>query len=391
MNDTSHRILMVDDDVNVLDGFRRTLARRYALTVAQGGRAALDILRTGGPFAVVVTDMQMPEMNGVEFLEQARAVSRNSVYMMLTGNADQQTAVDAVNRGKIFRFLNKPCPPEQLVGALVAAIAQYDLLTAERVLLRDTLTGTIKVLTEALTLTDPEAAAWMTGVVRNMAALTEAIGAPNEWRFSMAARLSLVGLVALRDTDDGDPLGEDSLRDCAACGAKLLRHIPRIQSAINIVSRQREAGPLPSPIDPHHPESGETLGARLLRLSVDIERAAHGRIELDDLLKELDADPSPAAKTLGGVCRKLLSESAASVTPRARTRREMVMVSGLRPGMRVEADVLSKSGDRRLFLAKGAELNDVTIERLRKLSRTMQIESRVEVSWVEEDAASAAA
>lgn len=391
MSDSLHRILMVDDEMNILDGFRRTLGRRYALSVAQGGAAALGMLKSGATYSVVVTDMQMPGMNGVEFLEQARGLSRNSVYMMLTGNADQQTAVEAVNRGKIFRFLNKPCPAEQLVGALDAAIAQYDLLTAERVLLRDTLTGTIKVLTEALTLSDPEAATWMTGVVRNMAALTEAVGAQHEWRYSMAARLSLVGLVALRDTDDGDPLGEDSLRDCAACGAKLLRHIPRIQGAINIVSRQREAGPLPASIDPHHPEMGETLGARLLRLSVDIERAVHGRIELDQLLRELEADPSPAAKILGGVCRKLLAESAAALTPRARTRREMVMVSGLQPGMRIEADVLSKSGDRRLFLAKGAELNDVTIERLRKLSRTMQIDSRVHVSWVEEESANAAA
>lgn len=69
---------------------------------------------------------------------------------MLTGNSDQQTAIDAVNEGNIFRFLTKPCPPEMLAGALHAGIRQYQLVTAEKELLEKTLRGSIKVLTDVL-------------------------------------------------------------------------------------------------------------------------------------------------------------------------------------------------------------------------------------------------
>lgn len=105
----SNRILFVDDDPNILKGFQRNLRKHYDISVADSGQTGLELIANSEPFAVIVADMQMPRMNGVEFLAQTRKISPDSVRIMLTGNADQQTAIAAINRGDIYRFVNKPC------------------------------------------------------------------------------------------------------------------------------------------------------------------------------------------------------------------------------------------------------------------------------------------
>ena len=128
----STKILCVDDEENVLTGLQRTLRKQFPIDIAVGGAAGLQRLERDGPYAVVMADMQMPEMNGIEFLKKAQAAAPDTVRLMLTGNADQKTAVDAVNDGHVFRFLTKPCDPPQLTSALEAALKQYRLITAER-------------------------------------------------------------------------------------------------------------------------------------------------------------------------------------------------------------------------------------------------------------------
>ena len=115
---TSDAILVVDDDSHVLSSFRRQLGDRFNLTTVQSGNEAIDRVQRAceakKPFAVVICDMRMPGIDGVETLEEIRTVSPNTVRLMLTGNADQQTAIDAINRGQIFRFYTKPFPLDQL-------------------------------------------------------------------------------------------------------------------------------------------------------------------------------------------------------------------------------------------------------------------------------------
>src|SRR5690242_16009264 len=149
------KILFVDDEPNVLDAYQRSLRKRFTIDTALSGDLALTCLSQKGPYAVIVADMQMPGMNGVEFLTQAQQRAPDSVRLMLTGNADQKTAVEAVNKGHIYQFLNKPCPPEMLLLALNNAIRQYQLVTAERELLEKTLNGSINMLTGILASTEP--------------------------------------------------------------------------------------------------------------------------------------------------------------------------------------------------------------------------------------------
>src|SRR5690606_29178283 len=131
----------VDDEQPLLNGLRRRLGSFYHLVTASSGDAALQELQSNGEFAVVLTDMRMPGMNGIQFIQQARTLAPDTVYMMLTGNQDQATAIKAVNDGQVFRFLNKPCEHEHLRQAIDAGIVQHRLVTAEKVLLHQTFTG----------------------------------------------------------------------------------------------------------------------------------------------------------------------------------------------------------------------------------------------------------
>ena len=151
----SSKILFVDDEPNVLEAYQRNLRKRFAIETATSGEQALGLMSQRGPYAVVVADMQMPAMNGVEFLIQAQQRAPDSVRLMVTGNPDQKTAVEAVNQAHVYQFLNKPCPPDMLALALDNAIGQHQLITAERELLEKTLNGSINVLTGILASAEP--------------------------------------------------------------------------------------------------------------------------------------------------------------------------------------------------------------------------------------------
>jgi serine phosphatase RsbU (regulator of sigma subunit) len=127
-----HKVLFVDDDPKVLAGIRRQLRKKIPIETVESASAGIEVIGTQGPFAVVVTDYCMPGMNGIEFLARVRQAAPETIRMLLTGSADLHAAIQAVNQGNIFRFLTKPCSPEQLVEAMESGIKQYRRTRRER-------------------------------------------------------------------------------------------------------------------------------------------------------------------------------------------------------------------------------------------------------------------
>lgn len=154
------RILFVDDDANVLKSFRRMLGRDFEVVTAPSGPAALEIMDGAEPFSVIVSDLKMPGMDGIEFLSRAREVDPDAVRMVLTGFANQQNAIDAVNDGYVFRFLTKPCSEADLLGSIRAGVDQYRLIQDQRELkslkkLKQALEGMIVGFTTLVEARDP--------------------------------------------------------------------------------------------------------------------------------------------------------------------------------------------------------------------------------------------
>ena len=119
------KVLFVDDEENLLVAYQRSLHRFFQIETAASASEALQMIERNGPYAVIVADMAMPGMDGAQLLARCKLVSPDSIRVMVTGNADQQTAVKAVNQGEVFRFLNKPCERELLVETLDAALVLY--------------------------------------------------------------------------------------------------------------------------------------------------------------------------------------------------------------------------------------------------------------------------
>ena len=149
------KVLFVDDDKNILNAYSRTFRKQFELECCDGPEEGLRTLNEMGPFAVIVSDYKMPVMNGIEFLAEAGDIAPDTVRIMLTGNADLNTSIEAVNQGRIFRFLLKPCPNELFKDSLDAGINQFRLITSEKELLDKTLKGSVNVLTDVLSLVNP--------------------------------------------------------------------------------------------------------------------------------------------------------------------------------------------------------------------------------------------
>ncbi len=364
----TEKILFVDDDDHILRAFRRHLPDLFAIETAGSGAAGLELINTHGPFAVVVADMRMPAMDGIQFLARVKAVAPDTVRIMLTGNVDLQTAIDAINEGNIFRFLTKPCSINTLVSVLRLGLEQYRLVTAERELLEKTLSGSIKVLTEILSLANPKAfsrASRARRVVRDIAAQLQL---PNAWQFELAAMLSQIGCITfppdlLDKIYAGAPLspGEQEIFQAfPAVGRELLAHIPRLEPIARMIGGQHAPAKAPiSPLDLTSDEDRVGLGTQLLKLILDFEKLiAQGLTDqtaLSILRSRRDEYNPYLLDSLEQVCEVKGDEGIFEV-----------MIMDLQIGMIVEQAVCTQEGI--LLVSKGQEVTYPVLVHLRNFA-----------------------
>jgi response regulator RpfG family c-di-GMP phosphodiesterase len=273
-------VLLVDDEINILHSHRRTLRNEFNFDVALGGEEALELISKGKKYAVVVTDMQMPNMSGLELLQKIKELSPNTVRMMLTGDLDQETAVQAVNIGDVFRFINKPCEPDTLISAIKAGIKQYNLVVAEKVLLNKTLKGVINVLSVVLDLVNPDATENSVKMVDYMERLAKALKLPDSWGFVPMVQLSQLGCVifpseTLKNIDSGQTISEEEKQLFAqhpALAADLIRQIPRMEKIADNILYQEKC--FNGEGTPNNNVRGTDipLGARMLKVVIDFIR-----------------------------------------------------------------------------------------------------------------------
>ncbi len=241
-----HKILLVDDERNILAGYNRNLRSKFQLFIAESGKDGLKIMHEKGPFAVVVSDYKMPEMNGIDFLSKVRELYPDTVRIMLTGYADLNAATNAVNEGNIFRFLSKPCPVEQMSKNLYDAVGQHQLVTAEKELLNNTLKGSIKMLIEILSSVNPEAFSQATQSRNLTKSILARLGKQITWDIEIAVLLSKIGLVTipteiLQKKNKGIELTAEEKKmyyKHAEFGATLLKNIPRLEKIAEAISFQ---------------------------------------------------------------------------------------------------------------------------------------------------------
>jgi response regulator RpfG family c-di-GMP phosphodiesterase len=381
----SERILLVDDDSNLLSALTRQLRKRFDLVTALGGGEALATVTQSvsarEPFAVVVCDMRMPGMDGIQVLGKIRELSPDTVRMMLTGNADQETAIAAINKGNIFRFLTKPCPAEELADCIDAGLEQYRLVIAERELLEKTLAGSIKVLADIISLNDPFASGVSMRLREWVRLLSVEFGMAQRWQLEVAAMLSPLSQFAVppelvEKRRRGEALAEKELAlflNGPEAVRNLISNIPRLSKVAELVYLQ----------DKHFDGSGFPAGgpkgadipfdARLLKILKDLAEECSSGYPTPPVFNAMERragvyDPQMLAKV-----RTCLL---ASVPKEAPTEVE-VPVASLRAGHIILNDIRLSNGH--LVLAANSVISPVLVERLRAMNKTYSFQEPVRV------------
>jgi response regulator RpfG family c-di-GMP phosphodiesterase len=371
------KILFVDDESSVLSGYQRVLHREFEVSIALGGEQGLASIRTNGPFAVVISDMRMPGMNGAQFLSQVRQKVPDTVRMLLTGYTDLNAAMDAVNEGNIFRFLTKPCEKELLVKAIVSGVEQYRLVRIEKELLEKTLMGCIMVLMDVLSAASPEAFGKSRRIAHYVRHLVLKLGLPSTWLFDTAASLSQLGYVTL-DTDliqqaytDTRMSPEDQARFNAhpKAGMNLLAHIPRLESVAWMIGQQLTKNiPDVVPGVPEPLAKDIVLGAKILKLALAFDDLRMKRLSIEDAIGQLHIRRSEFE-------RDLVDGLNDFVPPVARMAMRKVPTLKLAVGMIVEQEIRNAGG--MLLVAKAQEITPALLAKLENLARTGQLDKEI--------------
>ncbi len=351
------RVLCVDDEPHILDGLRDNLRRHFDVAVAEGGEAGLAELADNGPFDVVISDMRMPGMNGATFLAEARRRWPDTVRMLLTGYSEMDAALAAVNEGGIFRFLTKPCSPEAIATAVTDAADQHRMITAERVLLEETLTGCIQALIDVLSLVNPVAFGRANRIKQHARDLATALGCTDAWAIGVAASVSQLGCAALPPHTAAayyaglswSRADQEQIDRLPQLAAGFIGQIPRMEGVTAILlaqnlafDRQREDTP---------------VGSRILKIVHDF-----------DVLTSAGRDPAAALdiqrSRLGLYDPALLDAFAAMhvVDSAADVHATPVRLRDLRVGMQFVEDVKSPNGA--LLIARGHEVTIGLLQRL---------------------------
>jgi len=382
---SNRRVLFVDDDPGILDAHRRNYRKKFECGVALGPEEALPMLTQEEPYAVIVSDMRMPGMSGVEFLEKARESAPETVRMMLTGNIDQTTATDAINRGSVYRFLTKPCPAETLEASIEDAIRQYALITAEKQLLEKTLAGSIKVLIDILSLVEPQSFGIGQRLRDYVRLFLKTHRVVDGWALEIAALLSQLGYVTVptsvsEKARKGAPLSQpekDMISRVPGIGHDLLANIPRLETVSEIVRYQRknyDGSGIPADA-----VAGEAIpyGSRLLRILTEfvaLEGRGTGRLEaFIALQKEPDKfDPRIVVAVQEALGAGLVGSGlAGSPGGEGAVPRREVRLAQLQSGQRLVSNIMTPDG--LVVVASGSEVTPVLLERIANFARIQRL------------------
>jgi serine phosphatase RsbU (regulator of sigma subunit)/FixJ family two-component response regulator len=122
------RLMVVDDEPDNLDLLYRTFRREFDVVKADSAIAALGILEAEGEMAIIISDQRMPEMLGTEFLSKTVERFPDTIRIVLTGYTDVEDLVEAINAGKVFKYITKPWSPEQLKVVVQQAAETYEVV-----------------------------------------------------------------------------------------------------------------------------------------------------------------------------------------------------------------------------------------------------------------------
>tara|TARA_B110000211_G_scaffold76661_1_gene89913 strand:+ start:1396 stop:2577 length:1182 start_codon:yes stop_codon:yes gene_type:complete len=367
------KILFVDDEPDLLSSFKRQFRKKAHIYTATGGQEALDLMAVESEFAVIVSDMRMPNMSGAEFLEKAKGISPNSIRILLTGQTDLNSAMTAINKGQIFSFLTKPCPNEVLQETLINAVRQYRLVHSEKELLEKTVKGSIELLSELLAMVKPSIFSNFNRIKKYILHMATELGEIDTWDFEVAGMLYSLGYFTLPDELLEKALDQQCkltskekniVQDIPLVSSKLIKHIPRLESIAEMVRLSGDLGNLPNKNNSYH-KNRIQLGADLLKLALHFDKlleSGHNKASAIQLMKQ---DLNIYSDLIEKLATIDIDDELEGKNIRT------VDVDDLLPGM-ILMEYLRTDGGSTL-LAKGTELTEALLIRIKLYTKNQKI------------------
>lgn len=350
-------ILYVDDVQEELTAIARSLSSSFTVEMAASGEAALARLESGPPVAVLISDLNMPGMDGIQLLAAAKGRHPDTMRLLLTGNAGLAEAIQAINDGHLFRFLTKPCSPAVLRGAVDAALEQRRLVLAERELLEQTVRGVINTFSELLAMVNPVAFGRSLRIRRWVREMCSIGDTETDWSLDVAASLSQIGCISVSEqvltaVERDLPVSPEEHRAFEkhpVVGSDLLGRIPRLEVVAEMIARQRD------PFAQGLPATPGEAGGRVLRVAGDFDHLLQSGMSRERAFHEL-------AQRQGRYDPEVLEKLRTALQGQSSRDREEVAVSDLRVGMVLAEDVISSTGVK--LLREGFEITEVARVRL---------------------------
>lgn len=374
----SEKVLLVDDEQEILDTLKRLHKREFKIDIALEATKGLEAVATQGPYAVIVSDMRMPGMDGIQFLSKVKKIAPDSVRIMLTGNADMDTAVDAVNEGNIFRFLTKPCSPEKFSKTLEAGIEQYHLVIAERELLEKTLSRSIKVLIDILSMVNPAAFSRAARIRTYVKHVSSKFKLKNAWKYELAAMLSQLGCVTLPpDIIDkyysGQSLSKDEQKMLAShpsVGRELLERIPRLESIALMIEKQEKPFSEYQTSLPPEKRNEVDIGAQMIKAAIDFDKLVSRGDKFESVSETLLGKPDECDREIVLAIRSIEVKT-------SRKASRMIKIADLSEGMTLDEDIIANN--KLLVAPKGIEITYPLSWKLKNFWRNGLISGQVRI------------
>jgi len=365
----AHRILIVDDEQATLNLFSSVLKDRYAVETARTAEEALALIATAPPFSVLLADVFLPRMSGIELLARWAKTSPDTVRIALTGDTGRDTVVESVNSGKVFRFVSKPIGLAALSELMEVAVRHYDGQRVERDMMETTVRTCVNLLLGVLATFDPTSFELSQRLRETVRCFARARNLPNSSELELTAALARIGTVSLpalivnkaRHSVPLTPREAELLADVPNLGWQLLKEIPRmgrVAQAIRYQSRNYDGRGAP---DDGVVRNDIPLGSRILRIFTDRARLEAERITGEEAQRTMAAkagvyDPALLAATFEQFPQSILS----LVSPTKDGR--IIPAKGLLAGMVLVTEI--RTNEQLLLVSAGTLLTPLLVQRI---------------------------
>ncbi len=383
MEKTLDQIVVADPDENVQAAFKRLFGEHLAVACFSHSDPALQFLKQNHGVAVVFSCYNLPGLGGAAFLRASENIVSQAARVMLTRETSAEAIRKALNEAHVFLYLEKPCLPKDLAGAVEMALSHHRQIAKDRILLERTLAGSVKLLIEMMTLFHPEAFRRTATVRKQALKLARRLEMEKTWELEMAVMLSPLGeallpkqiLARYRAARSLTEQERDVLNRSPGQTRELLKNIPQLEKVsdyLYLSARGFDGSGFPK----DGPKGTDLpLISRLLKLLTDLwyaspesgpdaaafEALTINRRKYDPkllvLAKEVLLDDVPEDK------KKLIAEC---------------YIRSLRPGDILVDDALTESS-RELVLSRGHLLTPTTIRRLEHFHQTAGVRQPIRV------------